>query len=93
VRYAGLGDGASSGQPEALAESAFSERQRVLVAFAEKLTIAPARITAADIEALRGAGLDDRGVLDACNTVAYFSYANRMTLGLGLETEFSASEP
>jgi uncharacterized peroxidase-related enzyme len=93
ARYAGLVDGASNGQPEALADSALSERQRVLVTFAEKLTVAPAGITAADIGALRRVGLDDRGVLDACNTVAYFSYANRMTFGLGLETEPQGSGP
>jgi len=61
-----------------------AERERVLLAFAARLTREPSAVTAADIDALRHAGLDDRAILDACNLVAYFSYANRMTLGLGV---------
>jgi hypothetical protein len=47
-------------------------------------------VAAADIETLRRAGLDDRAILDARNVVAYFNYANRMTLGLGVRP---ATEP
>jgi uncharacterized peroxidase-related enzyme len=61
-----------------------SERERALLAFAMRLTREPRAITAADIDALRRAGLDDRAILDVCNVVAYFSYANRITLGLGV---------
>ena len=72
----------------ALAEAdglASSERERALVAFAEKLTREPSAMGADDVERLRRAGLDDRAILDACNVVAYFNYANRVTLGLGIE--------
>jgi len=59
-------------------------RAQAMLAFAEKLTRDPGATTAADIDALRRAGLEDRAILDTCNVVAYFAYANRMTLGLGL---------
>jgi len=81
ARYKALSAGAESshqGNMRAL------ERERVLLAFAERLTREPSAVKAADIDALRRAGLDDRAILDACNVIAYFSYANRMTLGLGL---------
>jgi uncharacterized peroxidase-related enzyme len=84
ARYSELADSKATSQVQARPTQARSEREGVLVAFAEKLTSAPAGITAADLEPLRRVGLDDRGVLDACNTVAYFNYANRMALGLGL---------
>lgn len=63
-----------------------SPREEALIAFAEKLTREPHAVTASDIDILRKAGLDDRAILDACNTVAYFNYANRMSLGLGLSS-------
>jgi uncharacterized peroxidase-related enzyme len=61
-----------------------STRQRVMVAFAEQLTREPAALDEADIKCLRDAGLDDRTILDLCNVVSYFNYANRMTLSLGV---------
>jgi uncharacterized peroxidase-related enzyme len=88
ARYSELKASAESGGPgRASLEPPVSNRETMLAAFAEKLTRAPASITAGDIENLRGVGLDDRGILDACNTVAYFNYVNRMTLGLGLSPE------
>jgi uncharacterized peroxidase-related enzyme len=78
------GKGAVNRHSEAALEPVHSVRERALLAFAEKLTRGPSAVLAADIDTLREAGLDDRSILDACNTVAYFNYANRMTLGLGL---------
>lgn len=61
-----------------------SERERLLLAFAARLTRHPDAVTATDIAELGRAGLDDRAILDACAVVAYFGYANRVTLGLGV---------
>lgn len=36
---------------------------------------------------LREAGLSDRAILDAVLTIAYFSFANRLAMGLGLALE------
>jgi len=55
--------------------------------WAERLARTPEQMSAADIETLRSAGLSDRAILDAVLTVAYFSYANRLVMGLGLALE------
>ncbi len=71
-------------EPGAGPGPALSARDRALVSFAQRLTETPADVTAAEVEALRTVGFTDRDILDACNVVAYFNYANRVTLGLGL---------
>ena len=58
-----------------------------LCAYAEKLTAHPTEMTAADIEALRHAGLDDVAIHDATQIVAYFNYINRVADALGVERE------
>ena len=56
-------------------------------AWAARLARTPETTSAADIATLRGAGLSDRAILDAVLTVAYFSFANRLVMGLGLALE------
>lgn len=58
-----------------------------VLAWATRLARAPETTTAADIAMLREAGLSDRAILDAVLTVAYFSFANRLVMGLGLALE------
>ncbi len=58
-----------------------------LMAYADKLTRAPATCGADDVVALRGAGWDDRAVTDATQVVAYFNYINRIAEGLGVDLE------
>lgn len=58
-----------------------------LLEYAEKLTHSPASITAADIERLRSAGLDDQAISSATQVVAYFNYINRIAEGLGVPAE------
>ncbi len=58
-----------------------------LCAFAEKLTREPGAMAAADVAALRAAGLDDAAIHDATQVVAYFNYINRVADGLGVEPE------
>ena len=55
--------------------------------WAARLTRNPETASPEDIEALRAAGLTDRAILDAVLTVAYFSYANRLVMALGLAIE------
>ncbi|MBL8157009.1 MAG: hypothetical protein JNM70_22740 [Anaerolineae bacterium] len=59
----------------------------LLCDFAEKLTLHPAQMTAADVEALRDAGLDDRAIHDAVQIIGYFNYINRVADALGVEPE------
>lgn len=68
-------------------ESSLTDRERAMVAYARKLTDAPASVGASDIDGLRAHGLDDRAIVDLACVVAYFAYANRIVLGLGAEIE------
>lgn len=66
---------------------------RAMLEYAVKLTATPRQITQEDVEALREAGFDDRGILDIAQVTAYFNYVNRLALGLGVELESSWEEP
>ncbi len=55
-----------------------------LMAYAVKLTRAPASVAAADIQGLRDAGLAEADILLANLIVAYFNFVNRIALGLGV---------
>ncbi len=65
-------------------EQAFAGRELALMRYAERLTNEPAALGPADIEALRAAGLEDGQILEANQVIAYFAYANRTALGLGV---------
>ena len=58
-----------------------------MLAYAEKLTRTPARVTRGDVEALRAAGLSDTDVLQLAEVVGYYAYVNRIADGLGVELE------
>ncbi len=55
--------------------------------YAMKLTRTPAAMTAADVEALRQAGFDDRMIHDICAITGYFAFVNRIADGLGVQLE------
>ncbi len=58
-----------------------------MLAYVEKLTLAPATVAERDVAALRAAGLEDADVLAVCETAAYYAYANRIADGLGVQLE------
>lgn len=60
---------------------------RMMLDYAIKVTHAPWEVTAADIDALRGQGFDDRGIHDICAIAAYFAFVNRIADGLGVQLE------
>ena len=68
-------------------ERAFAGRELALLGYASRLTTDPASLRRAHIQALRHAGLDDGEILEANQVIAYFAYANRTVLGLGVTTE------
>ncbi|MDE2859601.1 MAG: peroxidase [Chloroflexota bacterium] len=68
-------------------EARLNAADSALCAYAEKLTSRPTEMTAADVERLRGAGLDDVAIHDATQVVAYFNYINRVADALGVERE------
>lgn len=80
-----LADGAKRGWRDI--EGHLGPRQRVLCAFAEKLTRTPARMTADDLEPLRAAGLTDAGILDTVHIIGWFNWINRVADALGVDLE------
>ncbi|MEM7501281.1 MAG: peroxidase-related enzyme [Pseudomonadota bacterium] len=68
-------------------ESVFDVQQLAGFSYAAKLTAKPAAVSAEDIDELRCAGFDDGEILEINQVCAYFAYANRMVLGLGVSTD------
>ncbi|GAB4151908.1 MAG: hypothetical protein Fur0021_16260 [Candidatus Promineifilaceae bacterium] len=60
---------------------------KALCAYAEKLTLTPSEMSKADLDRLRGVGLDDRAIHDATQVIGYFNYINRIADALGVEPE------
>ena len=60
---------------------------RALCAYAEKLTLAPAAMTEADLAPLRAQGLGDAGIHDAIQVVGYFNYINRVADAVHVDLE------
>jgi len=72
---------------EALREgdhTGLNDRERAMVEYARKLTLAPHDMEEGDVSALRAAGLDDRSILDLAQCIGYFNYVNRIVTGLGV---------
>ena len=67
--------------------TAFSGRELAGLQYAAKLIIAADTVQAADIQILREAGFDDGEILELNQVTAYFAYANRTVLGLGINTD------
>jgi uncharacterized peroxidase-related enzyme len=67
--------------------AAFEGRELAGLEYVEKLTTDAAAVSAGDIDKLREAGFDDGEILEINQVAAYFAYANRMVLGLGINTE------
>jgi uncharacterized peroxidase-related enzyme len=58
-------------------------RERAIVRYAIDLTLAPEKVDAAALDALRSAGLSDAEILDLSQAIAIFAWANRLMLTLG----------
>lgn len=75
--------------------SSLDAKHKALCEWAEKLTLAPATCTRADVDALRGQGWSDEEVVSAAQIIGYFNHLNRLADGLGidLEPEMRSEEP
>jgi alkylhydroperoxidase domain protein len=58
-------------------------RWNAIVAASVALTATPLGFGEAQVESLRGAGLDDAEIVDVINGAAFFNWANRLMLSLG----------
>ena len=67
--------------------AAFSGKELAGLQYAERLTLAAGELSVDDIEQLRSVGFDDGEILEINQVTAYFAYANRTVLGLGISTE------
>jgi uncharacterized peroxidase-related enzyme len=67
--------------------AAFSGKDLAGLQYAERLTTSAAALQADDIQELRDAGFDDGEILELNQVTAYFGYANRTVLGLGIDTD------
>jgi len=67
-------------------EQAFEGKELAGLSYAEKLTTNASAVSKEDIDSMRKAGLDDGEILEINQVTAYFAYANRMVLGLGVNT-------
>ena len=56
-----------------------------MLRYAEKLARAPSTLQRMDVDALRHAGMTDPEIHDVAQVAAYFAYANRVVLGLGVQ--------
>lgn len=59
----------------------------VALQYASKLNLSPPQTVQNDVQKMRDAGWDDGGILEVNQVVAYFNYANRTVLGLGVNTD------
>lgn len=60
-------------------------RQRAMLDFAVKLTDHPQQMTAADRDALRAAGFDDRDIWDISAVAAFYNMSNRMAAAVEMQ--------
>ena len=67
-------------------QDAFEGGELAGLNYASKLTLHADQVCEGDIDALRQAGLDDGQILEINQVTAYFGYANRTVLGLGINT-------
>lgn len=58
-----------------------TKKQRAMLEFAHRLTVAPAETGDAERRALRRAGFDDRAIWDLCAVVGFFNMTNRLATG------------
>ncbi len=67
--------------------AALSDKERAGLEYAACLTRSPGELVESQIQLLRDAGLDDGEILEINQVTAYFAYANRTVLGLGVNTD------
>ena len=65
----------------------FEIREQAILRYANALTINLSGVTESLIQDMRAAGLSDGEVLEVNQVVAYFAFANRTVLGLGVTTD------
>jgi alkylhydroperoxidase domain protein len=91
-RYDDVGRLLAVGPGEDLA-SGFEPRWQAVIDFAARLAATPARPTEESLQRLQMLGLDTLALLDLVQSVAFFSWANRLMLPLGEPYQQRATQP
>ncbi len=65
----------------------FDGQEQSALNYAAKLTLDAHKVGRADVDAMRDCGFDDGQILEINQVVAYFAYANRTVLGLGINID------
>jgi uncharacterized peroxidase-related enzyme len=68
-------------------EGAFTEKEEAAFHYARIVTLVPHAMQVGDFGQMTDLGWSDGEILEINQVVAYFNYANRMVLGLGITTE------
>ncbi|MEL6842513.1 MAG: peroxidase-related enzyme [Bacteroidota bacterium] len=68
-------------------EEVFTPREIAGLRYARLLSRSPQELQQIDIQSLRDTGYDDGEILELNQLIAYFHYANRTVLGLGVSAE------
>ncbi len=68
-------------------ENVFDAQEQAILRYAQALTMHPSSINENLILELRSLGLSDGEILEVNQVTAYFAYANRTVLGLGVTTD------
>lgn len=64
-------------------QAPISAADKAMLAYVEKLTLAPSEMEASDVAALRAHGFTDRAILDVVLMAGLFNLYNRVVDGLG----------
>lgn len=64
-----------------------TEQEKLGLAYAKELTLSPSSLNESILDNMRANGFDDGEILEINQVTAYFNYANRTVLGLGINTE------
>jgi len=68
-------------------EEVFNRQQSLMLKYCKILTLTPIKLSEDQIKLLNECGYSDGEILEANQVTAYFNYANRTVLGLGVNTE------
>jgi uncharacterized peroxidase-related enzyme len=68
-------------------DTQFDARECAALNYVTLLTQHPADVKEGEVQALRDAGWDDGEILEINQVAAYFAYANRTVLGLGIDVQ------
>lgn len=68
------------------------QKTRALLGYARKLTQEPGMVEGSDIEELRAAGWDERGIYEATALISFFNFSGRMEAASGLPMDWIPEE-